>query len=152
MSDRPLGLFDAYGIELEYMLVDRDTLTVRPAVDHVLAALAGKDTLEGESVCDVTQGPTTWSNELALHVVELKSTEPCPDLRRLPAVFETAIRDLGRTLGPLNLQLLPTAVHPFMDPSSEARLWPHEGAKSTKHLIACLIVDLTAGRTCKACT
>ena len=32
-------------------------------------------------------------------------------------------------LDPLNLQLLPTAVHPWMNPVTQTQLWPHEGSE-----------------------
>ncbi len=121
MSTNRLGLFDAYGIELEYMLVDRDTLDVRPVADILLAALAG-----GTITSDYESGPMTWSNELALHVIELKTTNPAKNIRSLPAKFETAIRNLQPALESLNLRLLPTAMHPWMHPADEAKLWPHE--------------------------
>lgn len=35
---RPYNLFEAYGIELEYMLVDTQTLNVVPRVDEILSA------------------------------------------------------------------------------------------------------------------
>ncbi len=38
----PLHLFEGYGIELEYMIVDRDSLAVRPLTDRVLQQVAGK--------------------------------------------------------------------------------------------------------------
>jgi gamma-glutamyl:cysteine ligase YbdK (ATP-grasp superfamily) len=121
MTTTPLGLFDAFGIEMEYMLVDQETLDVRPQVDQVLAALAGHPTSEVEI------GPISWSNELALHVIELKTTQPAKQLRRLPARFENAIRELRVTLDSLGLMLLPTAVHPWMNAGEETRLWPHQG-------------------------
>lgn len=116
-----LRLFEAFGIELEYMLVDRETLDIRPAADQLLASLAG-----GAISSDFESGPITWSNELALHVVELKTTEPAKRIRSLPSQFETAIRDLQPNLEALNLRLLPTAMHPWMNPAREAELWPHE--------------------------
>ena len=36
-------LFSAFGIEIEYMIVDRETLSVLPVADKVLAAAAGKE-------------------------------------------------------------------------------------------------------------
>ena len=33
-------LFSAFGIEIEYMIVDRETLAVRPIADKLLAAAA----------------------------------------------------------------------------------------------------------------
>ncbi len=116
-----LHLFDAVGIELEYMLVDRDTLDVRPIADSLLAMIAG-----GQIVSDVEQGAITWSNELALHVVELKSTRPSPEPHLQVNEFQDAILRLEPTLNRLNARLLPTAMHPWMDPRRETMLWPHE--------------------------
>jgi len=123
MSISPLGLFDAYGIEMEYMLVDHESLDIRPLADQVLAALGGAIT------SDVEIGKITWSNELALHVLELKTTKPASQLRRLPGLFEKAIADLQIVLDRFNLVLLPTGVHPWMNPAAETELWPHEGAE-----------------------
>ncbi len=123
MLKSQLGLFDAYGIEMEYMLVDPESLDVRPVADQVLALIAG------ETTSDVEIGPITWSNELALHVLELKTTLPASRLKQLPSQFETAIRDMQSTLEKLDLLLLPTAVHPWMDPTVETQLWPHEGSE-----------------------
>lgn len=120
MTIHPFGLFEAFGIELEYMLVDSETLDVRPVADEVLSLMAGKPT------GDVEIGPITWSNELALHVIELKTTQPAKRLRPLPSQFETAIEDLLKAIKPKGLCLLPTAVHPWMIPATDARLWPHE--------------------------
>ena len=116
------NLFEVHGVELEYMLVDAQTLDVRPRVDDVLAKLAGRVT------SDVERGEATWSNELAAHVVELKTTAPSRSLDRLAAVFSAAIDDLQPVLSELNLRMLPTAMHPWMNPASETKLWPHENA------------------------
>ncbi len=120
MPQPPFSLFDVFGVELEYMLVDRDSLDVRPRADEVLAALAGQPT------SDVELGPITWSNELARHVIEIKTTDPASDLRPLPERFRKGIADLQPTLDRLGLRLLPTAAHPWMQPAEEAELWPHE--------------------------
>jgi glutamate---cysteine ligase / carboxylate-amine ligase len=122
MSKPALGLFDACGIEMEYMIVDQDTLDVRPVADEILAEMAG-----GRQVSEVEIGPITWSNELALHVIELKTTDPAPKLRPLPSIFEKAIEELQVVLDKRKLQLLPTAVHPWMNPSTQTKLWPHDG-------------------------
>ena len=65
-SEWPLSLFEGFGIELEYMVVDEETLAVRPVVDQVLTAAGAGDELE------VTLGEVAISNELALHVLEFK--------------------------------------------------------------------------------
>ena len=76
-----IHLFQGYGIELEYMLVDRDSLKIRPVTDELL-----KHEL-GEYGSDFENGIVTWSNELVLHVVELKSTKPESDFPALEAKF-----------------------------------------------------------------
>ena len=116
-----LHLFDAFGIELEYMIVDATTLDVRPIADRVLQQLGG-----GEITADVTIGPITWSNELAGHVLELKMTEPGNDLRNTAAQFQHAIGSLAPILQSLGARLLPTAMHPWMDPVGETELWAHQ--------------------------
>jgi gamma-glutamyl:cysteine ligase YbdK (ATP-grasp superfamily) len=120
-----LHLFEAVGIEIEHMLVDRDHLAVLPAADRVLAAIAG------EVVSEVAVGDLAWSNELVLHVLELKTNGPAgllevPTWERLRGAFETAVAQAGEVLAPLGGRLLGTAMHPWMDPWSETVLWPHE--------------------------
>jgi carboxylate-amine ligase len=120
MSDRyPLGLFAAVGIEMEYMIVDARTLDVRPAADELLKRVGGGDDLE------VEVGELAWSNELALHLIELKTNGPAPDLRGLGARFQEHVGKADALLAPLGARLMPTAMHPWMDPDRELRLWPH---------------------------
>jgi gamma-glutamyl:cysteine ligase YbdK (ATP-grasp superfamily) len=115
-----LSLFSAFGVELEYMLVDAQSLDVRPICDQLLRAEAG------EIVSDVERGPIGWSNELTLHVVELKTNGPAEDLAALPAQFGENIDRVNELLGDFGAKLLPTAMHPWMDPQREMRLWPHD--------------------------
>ena len=42
MRREPLGLFEAFGIELEYMIVDGTSLAVRPIADRLLAGTSGR--------------------------------------------------------------------------------------------------------------
>ncbi len=70
MSVPKYHLFDRYGVELEYMIVDAESLSVRPIADEVLRRVAG------EYVNEVERGPLAWSNELVLHVIELKTNGP----------------------------------------------------------------------------
>ena len=116
----PLGLFEGYGVELEYMIVDAQTLDVRPIADRVLAGKAGAP------VSDLEDGEIGWSNELVLHVLELKTNGPAARLEGLAAAFADRIREANRIAGEFGARLLPTAMHPWMDPLRETRLWPHE--------------------------
>lgn len=115
-----IHIFQAYGVELEYMIVDRDTLSVRPIADELL-----RDVL-GAFESDFANGRVTWSNELVLHVIELKSTRPDNDFPGLEASFAENVVQINNILSKWNAMLLPSAAHPFMDPMTETRLWPHE--------------------------
>lgn len=116
MSHRfPLGLFEGFGIELEYMIVDARTLDVRPISDRLLGPSG-----------DVERGPVTWSNELALHVFEIKVAEPAASLAGLGNLFQAEVETVNRLLAPQGARLLATGMHPWMDPAREFRRWPHE--------------------------
>ncbi len=120
----PLGLFDAVGLELEYMIVDRETLNVRPVCDELFRRATGQATSEVEP--DGPTGQVSWSNELTLHVVELKTQRPAKSLDHLDEYFQTSVQRINGLLDPLGCELLPTAMHPWMDPARETKLWPHE--------------------------
>jgi gamma-glutamyl:cysteine ligase YbdK (ATP-grasp superfamily) len=115
-----IHLFQGYGVELEYMLVDRDTLNIAPITDELL-----KHEL-GAYGSDYENGMVTWSNELVLHVVELKSTKPELDLKSLEGKFSENVKTINAILSKWNAMLMPTAAHPFMNPLSETKIWPHE--------------------------
>lgn len=120
MKPSPYHLFHGYGIELEYMLVNKDTLEVMPVADDLLKFELG------EIGSDFENGMITWSNELVLHVIELKSTKPENDLDALEKAFTRNISRINSILDEWNAMLLPSAAHPFMDPFNETRLWPHD--------------------------
>ncbi|MCA9184086.1 MAG: glutamate-cysteine ligase family protein [Pirellulaceae bacterium] len=120
MSEHSWGLFEAFGVELEYMIVSRDTLSVAPLTDQLLHDVAGEFTSE------IEMGPLCWSNELALHVVELKTNGPVTTLDGVAQRFDEHVRQINRRLTRFNAQLMPSAMHPWMDPLRELQLWPHE--------------------------
>ncbi len=115
-----IHLFQGFGIELEYMLVDRDTLQIKPITDELL-----KHEL-GTYGSDFDNGMVSWSNELVLHVVEIKSTKPESNLAAVENAFAENVRRINAILSGWNAMLMPTAAHPFMDPLKETKLWPHE--------------------------
>ncbi len=123
MSRRPaFHLFQRFGVELEYMIVHAESLAVLPVTDRVLWAVAG------QYLSEIELGTISWSNELALHVIELKTTEPAASLDGLAAEFQEHVGRINRILEPLGGRLMPTAMHPWMDPHREMRLWPHESS------------------------
>jgi carboxylate-amine ligase len=119
----PLHLFEGYGIELEYAIVDRGDLHVRPICDLLLAEASGE---LGASQAE--RGTIDWSNELCLHVVELKTAGPAPDLTdALAEAFIAELRQAHAWLEAHGAMILPGAMHPTMDPARDARVWPHAG-------------------------
>ena len=109
----PLRAFAGYGLELEYMLVRRDTLDVAPIAEQALAARRQSDAFD-------------WSNELVAHVLELKNPQPTADLTLLAPALQAEVRAMNAALAPLGARLMPTAMHPWMDPARETRLWPRD--------------------------
>jgi len=114
-----LHLFEGYGIELEYMIADRETLAVRPISDLVLRKASG--TNDG----DFDNGAAAWSNELVMHVLEFKTNGPAADLTGLPELFAAQVKQVNGMLAEHNAMLLPGPMHPFFDPMTETKLWPH---------------------------
>lgn len=115
------ALFSCVGLEVELMIVDRETLDVRPLAEDVLASVTG------EVVSEVEVGELAWSNELVAHVVELKTNGPASKIdSRLMDAFVRHVRRIDELLTGYGARLLPTAMHPWMDPLRETVLWPHE--------------------------
>ncbi|WP_208012699.1 glutamate-cysteine ligase family protein [Christiangramia sabulilitoris] len=116
-------LFEVYGIELEYMLVQRSGLKINPIVDKLITKKNGTLT------SDIENGKIEWSNELVSHVIEIKTNGPTSDLENLDALFAANVREINDLLEEFDTQLLPTAAHPSMDPTTETQLWPHHYSK-----------------------
>jgi carboxylate-amine ligase len=113
-------LFERFGIELEYMIVNRNTFAVMPVTDKVIEKACGE-------ICnEVTRGNVSWSNELALHVIEFKTSSPVSSLLNLNDYFMKAITEVNAILKPMGGALMGGPMHPFMDPQKEIRLWPHD--------------------------
>jgi len=118
-----LGLFAGFGVELEYMLVDAASLDVLPAADRLLEKAAGGPCAP---CSEVALGATAWSNELVLHVLEMKTNGPAPGLAGLASLFQADVKRANALAAELGGRLLPGGAHPWMDPLRETRLWPHE--------------------------
>ncbi len=119
MKGRGLGLFQGFGVELEYMIVARETLEVAPLTDRLLQDAAGHQANELE------RGALRWSNELVMHVVELKTNGPAAKLDGLAAEFSRQVNQINALLEPSGAMLMPGAMHPWMAPDRHARLWPY---------------------------
>ncbi len=119
LATGPLPAFSGYGIELEYMIVHRDSLSVLPIADRLLRKA-------GAVGAELRTGRFAWSNELVLHLVEIKNAEPEPHLEGLATGFQAEISRIDGLLAEFGARLMPGAMHPWMDPAIETRLWPHQ--------------------------
>jgi glutamate---cysteine ligase / carboxylate-amine ligase len=113
-------LFEVFGVEMEYMIVDRDTLDVLPIADLLIKEV------EGEIVSETEQGELAWCNELVSHVIELKTNGPTKSLHGIAQKFQHDVQRINEILSKWNACLMPTAMHPWMDPYTETKLWEHE--------------------------
>ena len=111
-----LHLFEGYGVELGYMIVDRATGDVKPVADALLEKAAG------ESCREWKRGSTSWCNELALHVIEFKFSDPWPSLEGAIDAFAEDVQIANDLLRPMGATLLPGAMHPWMNPFRELQL------------------------------
>lgn len=116
-------LFERFGVEIEHMIVQEATLDVLPVSDQLLRLASGGT----ESEIEV--GNAGWSNELVLHVLEFKTKEPVPSLAPVAKDLHAGVSRANQLLKQLGGRLLPTAMHPWMDPSRETHLWPHDSAE-----------------------
>ena len=118
-----LSLFSAVGIEIEYMIVDKDSLTILPIADKILEHFAGEITNE------ITLGEISISNELVMHVIEFKTNGPKEFRFDLHKSFHSAILQVLDFLYQFNATLLPTGMHPWFNPESGVQLWPYGDKK-----------------------
>jgi carboxylate-amine ligase len=128
-DSEPLGLWEGVGVEVEYAIVDAATLDVKPVADRLLEAAlraTGGGAVGDAGPGDVDRAPLAWSNELALHVVEIKTARPAAGFVGLAALFQESVAEIATLLDPLDARLMPGGMHPWMDPALELRLWPHE--------------------------
>jgi gamma-glutamyl:cysteine ligase YbdK (ATP-grasp superfamily) len=109
-------LFEVVGIELEYVIVDRE---LRPLclLDEAFRYVHGRPTSE------LQYKRVGFSNELAAHVFEIKTLEPRRSLVQIEADLLEGLRFFASVLRErFDARLLPTGMHPFMRPS-ETELW-----------------------------
>lgn len=121
-SSHTWKLFERFGVELEYMICDKKTLNVLPITDKVLYELSGAYLNEV-----ALENGISCSNELALHVFEFKTETPVEKLDDdLAWRFHNEIQKINRLLQKWDVVLLPSGMHPWMNPMTELKLWTHE--------------------------
>ncbi|HUO86222.1 MAG TPA: glutamate-cysteine ligase family protein [Thermoanaerobaculia bacterium] len=119
----PWRLFEVVGLELEYPIVGPD-LAVRPLVEEAFRKVHGRPT------SDVEVGRAGFSNELAAHVFEIKNPLPLARLVEAEqALVEGVVAFSDLLEREWGARLLPTGMHPLMDPAREGRLWRRSGRR-----------------------
>ncbi len=113
-------LFEVFGIEFEYMIVDRDTHRIRPIADLLFKECTGSFTSDYEN------GKIAWSNELVSHVIELKTNGPVSNMSEMVAAFHKNVKAVNGLLEKHHAVLMPGGAHPTVDPLTETQIWPHE--------------------------
>ncbi len=116
-----IHLFEKFGIELEYMIVRATDFGVAPMAAELISDFCG------EPLNDCTIGDCAVSNELAAHVIEVKTPEPLANFQTMEERFVAAIQLIQEKLSARGARLLPGPMHPFMDPARESFTWPYEG-------------------------
>ena len=114
----PYGLLKAIGIEIEFMIVDERTLSVKGVADELMRAASGT------YATDIESGPIAWSNELPLHLIELKTNGPVASISGTAKLFRAEVTRINELLADMGATLMPSAMHPWMEPS-EFMVWPH---------------------------
>ncbi len=114
--------FSVAGMELEYPTVDRD-LNVVSLVEPAFRILAGRGT------SDVHLGALGFSNEIADHVFEVKTSAPVRSLREAEEVLYEGVQRFGAVLrDEFDARLMPTGMHPWFDPR-KGKLWSRSGGR-----------------------
>jgi len=114
------GLFEVMGVEMEYMIVDKNSLSVKPLCDVLMKEVAGG------IVGDFDNGAIMWSNEIVNHLVEIKTNGPVKDAASVIQLFHDNVLKINSILELFNAMLMPTAAHPWMNPYTETHLWQHD--------------------------
>lgn len=115
-----LKLFEGYGIEAEYMIVNQSSLNIEHITEYVL-----KTQNQGVLQDEIERGDVCWSNELVDHVIEIKCNGPRPELIKIEKSFFESVKVINQILESQKAILMPSSMHPFMDPDKDMQLWPH---------------------------
>ncbi|MCB8822140.1 carboxylate-amine ligase [Microvirga rosea] len=117
---RSLDAFSAYGVEIEYCVVDQKTLGCRPIVGQILRAA------DGGQVNALNRDPFGWSNEFMAHVLEIKLLHPSADLDGISEGFQREVKAANEALRLQGARLMPSAMHPWMDPARDTHVWSND--------------------------
>jgi glutathione synthase/RimK-type ligase-like ATP-grasp enzyme/gamma-glutamyl:cysteine ligase YbdK (ATP-grasp superfamily) len=119
LDQRDYRAYEVCGLEMEYVLVDRD-LEPQHLAEEALSAIAGR------SCSDVELGVVGFSNEFFDHLIEMKTHVPLRSLQETEQVLAEGAARLSRHLERFGARAMPTSMHPWLDPSWAQR-WSRSG-------------------------
>ncbi len=120
-------LFQVYGIESEYVIVNKENLKVENLAEKILRHFH-QNRLKNEVKLN---DHISISNELVGTLIELKTTYPKNTLQ-FDDVINEAVLCINAFLEQFNTVLMPTGMHPLLDPKKEMYLW-NNGNKKIYH-------------------
>jgi carboxylate-amine ligase len=124
MSQPRLHVFESFGVELEFMIVHKQTLEVLPLVESLFRQISpGNPKITNRDII-------TWAPKSMPHVFELRSTQPEANFNTLAHTFADEIGLINKWLSGKDGMLLPTAMHPFLT-IPEAQKWSTVHAASS---------------------
>lgn len=118
-----LHLFEGFGVEIEWTIVDATTSLPRP----LAPVLLGDD--RSVRSFERPRGEARWAGELAQHVVEVAAS--AKRLEGLGAFFAGEAQAMNEALEPHGARLLGVGLHPLFDPL-KAELWPADASPTLK--------------------
>lgn len=95
--------------------VDCETLDVKPIADQLLTQAAGVRS------SDFDDGPIGWSNELALHVIELKTNGSVGSLLDVADRFRRSLNRIAQIAETFSARRMTMTMHAWMNPTDVFR-------------------------------
>lgn len=126
MEHERLHLFDGFGVELDYAIVNSSTLDTATLAAELLRAAGHTD----QYVSGVERGTLALSHRMAMHRVALSTNGSAPSLEPLASAFTNEVRSVNAHLANMGARLMPSAMHPWMNPRIDTALWPHESSEA----------------------
>ncbi|MCB9636864.1 MAG: glutamate--cysteine ligase, partial [Sandaracinus sp.] len=116
-------LFEGFGVEIEWTIVDTATLLPTPLA-HVLLGEGRAD-----RAFERPRGLARWAGELVRHQVEVAAQTK--KLEGLGDFFEAEAAAMNDALAPHGACLLGGGLHPLFDPT-RAQLWPIDASRTLR--------------------
>lgn len=115
----PPDLIQAIDVALQYMIVDKDSLEIRPLGEDLIAFK------QSNHRTDPHHGLIRWDKELVSHLITLSNTKSVANFNSLDNAFADHVKLINTHLSASHAMLLPTAAHPLMHPDKHANAWAH---------------------------